>query len=568
MLKTKTSELNAIVLICLLGVGLTLPAFYSDFYTGHNVLTHLMWSRHFAEQFWGGDLYPRWLMNMNDGLGSPAFFFYFPFPYYITSLFHAPFLPLPADGWLQLGLASSLAFTSSGVFCYLWLKSTFGSRAATLGTVVYMLLPYHLLVDLFYRFAYTEFWAFAFMPLCLLGVERIRQGARFGLTATATSYALLFLTHLPTVLIFTPVLLVYMAVISPTGKRSGHVLRLAIGLGLGAGLAAFYWVPAILNQTHVTFAAMTQGEFRFENNFLFSLLKSHPKKSELGSYHSFVTFSTLFTLAIGLVSWLLARRAPGVGKAARVFWFVVGAGAFFMMIEISAWLWHLLPGLSRIQFPYRFNLLLALSVAFLSAAAMESSTRIAATWLNKAWTIAMAAFLVSQTIIAGITIHQGLSSRWAPEIRKEIEQELALSPEVLEYTPRWAKTELFPVTLGAPLMADIPSVEISSGDGRCSVITWRLGRIVLRSDAATPLTAVVKHLYYPNWRAKFGSEGRPVKVFPSAELGFIGLEIPAGNHEVILSLGIEPKERCGLAVSAMSLLIVSILAWRACREKP
>jgi hypothetical protein len=196
------TELLYIFLFCLVGLILTLPFFFSDFYSGHNVLTHLIWSKHFAEQLWNGDLYPRWLMNMNDGLGSPAFYFYFPLPYFVASIFHAPYLNLGPDGWLQLGLACAAALSLSGISCYAWLRATVGQGPAILGAMVYMLLPYHLLVDLYYRFAFTEFWAFVFMPLCLFFADRIQRNERFGVTGGAISYALLFLTHLPTVLIF------------------------------------------------------------------------------------------------------------------------------------------------------------------------------------------------------------------------------------------------------------------------------------------------------------------------------------------------------------------------------
>ena len=562
MKTNKTSEFLFILLFCLIGLIFTLPAFFSDFYTGHNVLTHLIWSRQFAEQFWGGDLYPRWLMNMNDGLGSPAFFFYFPFPFFFTSIFHAPFLQLDPDGWLQLGMACAAAFSLSGVFCYLWLRTNFGQSAAALGALVYMLLPYHLLVDLYYRFAFTEFWAFVFMPLCLLFVEKIQRGERFGFTGTAISYTLLFLTHLPTVLIFSPVLLCYVVATDQPGNRTRTFLRLSAALLLGAGLSAFYWVPAISTQANVSFSAMLSGDFHFENNFLFSLFESHPKRIELGEYHSFVTLSTLFTLGVGLISWLTVRRCPGINNRAKNFWFAIGIFAFFMMLNISTWLWQALPLLPRIQFPYRFNLLLALAVTFLAASKMQSISQYARSPLSKLWIVITAAFIASQALIAGGTLYQGASSRWNAENLKTINRELALSPDVLEYLPRWADPKLFPVTMREDVLIGLPKLEIKGGEGEVSVVHWSPAQIVLQSSATTPILLVVKHLYYPNWQARMRAQHQPLVVSPSADHGFISVEIPPGSQQVTLTMEPGLEESRGLILSILSAAVLIIISGR------
>lgn len=79
------------------GVVLTLPVlilgvpFFSD-----DGVAHAMWYTHFSEQLFSGDLYPRWLVNMNAGLGSPVFFFYPPVPFFLTGVL------LPAAGGLNL----------------------------------------------------------------------------------------------------------------------------------------------------------------------------------------------------------------------------------------------------------------------------------------------------------------------------------------------------------------------------------------------------------------------------------------------------------------------------------
>src|SRR5437868_3808254 len=98
--KMKTKHLGAIAAA---GIVLTLPVlilgipFFSD-----DGVTHAVWYTHFSEQLSSGNLYPRWLMDMNAGLGSPAFFYYPPVPFFLTSLLRPLFAGDP-QGWHQLG---------------------------------------------------------------------------------------------------------------------------------------------------------------------------------------------------------------------------------------------------------------------------------------------------------------------------------------------------------------------------------------------------------------------------------------------------------------------------------
>jgi uncharacterized membrane protein len=79
-------DLLNLTVITLTGVIITFPSLIFGFPGGgHDSTAHLAWFRQFSEQFWGGELYPRWLINDNSGLGSPVFFYYGPIPYLISS---------------------------------------------------------------------------------------------------------------------------------------------------------------------------------------------------------------------------------------------------------------------------------------------------------------------------------------------------------------------------------------------------------------------------------------------------------------------------------------------------
>src|SRR3989442_1012802 len=121
--KVIRSKLFPIVIVSAAGLIFTIPTliYGIPFFSDDGVSHHAVWYTHFSTQLWAGDLYPRWLMGMNEGLGSPVFYYYPPVPFFLTSLLK-PFFPDDLHGWHQLGLSVSLALIASGLCAYLGLK--------------------------------------------------------------------------------------------------------------------------------------------------------------------------------------------------------------------------------------------------------------------------------------------------------------------------------------------------------------------------------------------------------------------------------------------------------------
>jgi len=561
MKTTETNETRYVLLICLVGLTLTLPAFFSDFYSGHNALTHLNWSRQFAQQLWSGDVYPRWLAGMNNGLGSPAFFYYFPLPFYFTSLLHAPFLSLDPTGWLQIGISYAVAFLLSGLTCYLWLRGKNDPAPAFVGAIFYMIAPYHLLVDLYYRSAFAEFWAFVFIPLSLYFVDKMQQQKRLFPVGFSLSYALLFLSHLPTVLFFSPFLLGYLFFTAQPAVRVKAVARSIRFMLIGAGVAGFYWIPAILTQSNVSFVEMHNGEFFFGNNFLFSSINVHPKNVELGYYLSFLSYSTLITAFICLLSWMLAREKNSPRPSAA-FWGGIVIISFFMMTEASSWLWQTLPLLHRIQFPYRFNVLLTLAGSMLVAGALSSIVAAKIGHAARIWIVLTSAFFLSQFIIVGVTVYERKTGHWDETTLQVIARELAFFPEVAEYLPRWANPQLFPVTSTQDQLGDFPDVMIRDGSGSASVLSRGPKWFILQINAISPMTLTLRHLYYPGWVASFDAGGMRAQIFPSKEEGFLSVTVPSGSHKLSLALKAGTTEITGAVISLFSAVLCLFLLLR------
>lgn len=76
----KRKDIIVFLSIGFIGFLLTFTPLIGGVIEAHDVLFHFNWSKYFSQQFWSGELYPRWLLGMNSGLGSPSFFFYPPIP--------------------------------------------------------------------------------------------------------------------------------------------------------------------------------------------------------------------------------------------------------------------------------------------------------------------------------------------------------------------------------------------------------------------------------------------------------------------------------------------------------
>ena len=148
--------------------------------------------------------------------------------------------------------------------------------AAWLSAVAYTVAPFHL-VNVYVRGdSLSEFFAFAFYPLILWGLDKLlgREWTRlhigpYGLPFTAAwiwpalAYAGLIMTHNISAFIFTPFVLLYLlALLVRRPDRWRYVLTTgSLALGFGLLLSAWVWVPA-LAETDLVLGWMSVGIHR------------------------------------------------------------------------------------------------------------------------------------------------------------------------------------------------------------------------------------------------------------------------------------------------------------------
>jgi hypothetical protein len=610
--------------IVLCGLIVAAPVWMGGPDIAHDSYWHLHWSQNFLQQFWRGDLYPRWLENMNGGLGSPAFFFYPPLPYFAAT----PFFPLTAitgNPWYALAAGATLASVASGLAAYRWLSSFTSSQAAVVGAILYMAVPYHLGVDLYIRFAYAELWGFVWMPLVLYASRpqtspQSSSATAMTVVAIAISFALLCLSHLPTVVLFAALPVFQAVVLSREGLRLKAGASVVAGMLLGIGVAAIYLLPAWGDRDLTSMLGVATGTYHYANNFLFHNPVGHER-----AFWRLLETATLFAVAFGIyvaaISWQRGKRLDLLTS----YWLTILVASAIMTTPISTPIWKAFPPFQNVQFPWRFGSISSLAVAALvalSVAQLQSfkpNEMDSNGWVLARFRIAPSvafSFLVLLALVAqqwrswhslwlslamafgalAVCAQVVLYQRKHREIDRWITGFAVMSLILLLPNLGPARTELRFMNLhgneassraAAPenvAMVDLRDYRIShvpestfntdtmtalalpenflrvtSGDGRAQVITRSPRAIAISVVADTPVSATLGRYYYPG-TALEDSNGHAIgRIGPTPDTGLIHAELPAGSYTAVVVLRPGDMERLGGWISLAAAMVAVLL---------
>jgi hypothetical protein len=539
-----------------------------------DAIAHVAWDKSFSTQLAAGEWYPRWLSDANDGLGSPVFFYYPPVASYASSAFGIVFGARDPDGWLATGCGCFLAVLLSAIGAYLWLRAYASEQAALAGAAIYVIAPYHLAVDLYVRGATAEVWSFVWLPLILLSVEALRRKSRWGFPALAVTYALLAMTHLPTVVICSPVIVAAGFFLAHRKQAISTGLRTIGAMALGAGLAAVYLIPAMFDQRKINIGYVVSPIFNFRYQWFFRPIGwglDFPERMTIMNV-------TMFAF-IGVLLWLCLRHGTDRGgRRVAIFYGGVTVFAFVFMSQLSYPFWATIADLRLVQFPWRFSVLPVVCAAMLTALSFSllkiprwRFVAIALAILVAGW-IGATAWVARQELFA-------LSGHATPAMTMARSQEKS-RPGTCEYLPvttvitHACANEAYVRVLGleyllagnAAKSAYFAAGSADETSGTATVLDWKPRRVLLNVNAPEAGTLTLRHFYYAGWSARDAGTGQAIAIGPSTPAGFMQLSVPQGKHEVILELPAQPTEKAGELISLVSLAglvaIVVFLNWR------
>jgi hypothetical protein len=518
---------------------------------GHDSIEHLQWYSCFATQLWSGELFPRWLERMNAGLGSPSFFVYAPLPYYIASLFRpvSRVLSVASPENFEMGLAVWIAVTLSGLFAYMWLRQITSRNAAVFASLIYLMAPYHVSVDLYARAAIPELWSFAWIPLALYFASRaLTNNSPMASVGLAVAYALLIVTHIFTALLFTLVLIGYGLYLAVSAGRPRQIVMLGLALVLGIALSAFYLFPALAHEKNIPASRLIQLRLtsRFEGHFLFA----GPEWTRNTGRVDFlwkVSWTTITAILVTLAAFACFMFKSAWHEARSkfaVFWLIVALASLAMMLPVSTRLWEAIPALAALQFPWRFNITVTLAAAALTGLALENLDirRISA---RTALAAAIGGFLLLWIAIDFKSARA--ATPWEPETKK-----LVAGDYLYPAWAKWTSSELLGGSGVGPLVRQL---EASRASGERYIQLAGARSAVFEAEGANDWLRLWR-FYYPGLSAETSS-GQNVELRPSPATGLIEIKVPEGVQRIHLFLPWAAAEKAGLYLSIAAALVAA-----------
>jgi hypothetical protein len=524
----------------------------------------------------GGAFWPRWLPQMAFGYGFPIFNFYAPLVYYIGEWFHVFGL-----GFLNtFRLLIALGFILPAWAFYAFGRTQFSRLGAFIGALVYTYATYHV-GDGYVRAALPEHWAFLYPPLILLAMNQIgRRRSSLWPVAGGLLLAAFFLTHNLSVILFSPVFLVY-AIGWLVAERRQHtswkqsaLIGYLLMAGLGVGLTAFFTLPGALEIKHIHASTVSAGmsdylaslTSRLSAQMAFPWLDSSPAPYPNTLYQ--------FLLAgAGLLGAVLAWRRMKTGQRWHLIFFLgVALFSIFLMLTASAPLVRLFPPLSYLQYAWRWNAPLVMALAWLAGGLSFFPMLASGVWQRRtSWGIAGLFVVILLALVLPASFPGSLDTIMTapnqdrplagedlrPGILEQYDYQTGLwlrnygGPWLFEYLPVWAEDvrdswflpddspEQLPPTPGVPDIRIEKQAALEQ---------------ILRISHDQPFTMRWHAFYFPGWETLV--DGKPVATTPSTELGLVTADIPAGDHQVISRFGTTPVRQISGVISILTLLLL------------
>lgn len=538
----------AYIAVILSIVPLAAPVLMPDALIGHDAGAHHTYAFLFARALGQGQFPVRWVEGIADGMGQPLFNYYQVGFYYVTALLD----------WIGVDLAIALKLTvvagwaGGAVFMFL-LCRPLGSLPAALGAAVFVWSPY-LMLDVYVRNAYPELMAIGIVPGLLWSIDRVlRTGRPIFAGALAGFCALLLITHLPTALIATPLCAVFL-IGSWIARRPPvrAIVLVGLGVSIGAGLAAFYVVPAIGQIDAVSVGKMTTGYFDYHRHFVrpewwFDTSWGYAGSGEGSAEQMSMQLGMLQWIVVGTAVVVLAiprlRRRLPLPSIMLAAWLAVVALALFMMTAYSAAIWETIGPMAYIQYPWRLLMLATIACAVLAAILLacvrHRTTRVVVVLCAVAFQWQQTApyrEMASSRERASLAIDD---PRWpqTESARKAGFREPAYDPISVRRTPEPA---------GGRWSLD--------GTGEVSAISQTDANLDLSVIANGPVKLVINTPYFPGWQTRV--DGRLAAAAVDPESGYMVVAVPAGTHRVSASFG-----RDRLRTVAELITLFSVFAW-------
>jgi len=489
---------------------------------------------------------------MNQGFGSPSYFFYMPMGQWAASLFE-PLLPGIAHAGDRIALSMGASLFVGGLGMFHWLSNVTRMRqAALVGVIIYIIAPYHLFVDLYYRMALAEAWGMAFLPWVLAGIKQISIDRTRPLPLIIGSAGLL-LSHVPSAMI-------------GAVAASGYAIILLFEKP-SVSLAISYVFSASISFLISSFHTITAIQFKYINKSVLFAGRQEPWNWLLGKHAWPDTGMQKVVLALFvgdgtviLILGAIAYRCAGDGRLRRYVmagWALILA-SMIIQTPAMAWFWRLQTPLSMIQFPWRTMMLEALALALIGACALAALSKMPGfkIYFTAIATVAIAVVACIDLSLAAYRVKQEkpLSTRSYASIIARLDDDNAY---------RQGPYEMLSTRFGSRRALT------QSGNGQIVIDQWQPRRIALHSNLAKADVITLRQFHFTGWQVSIdGGSAQPA--IPGILAAY---NAPEGAHRVIAFMPANGFEKMGDLMSIIGVLLaftwnIKLILSRNKHDKP
>lgn len=369
-MKHRVKELIIALLIILPSLW---PLFNSKFFLMHDY-THVTRLVEMERAINEGQFPVRWSRNLGYGYGMPLFNFYGPLIYYFGYVILQFGLTYVTTVKLIFGLNFLMSFLAMFYFAkYFW-----GKWGGLVAATAFIYIPYRA-VDFYVRGALGELTGITMIALSLyfLLMLRVKKSVKW-VGLAALSIAGVFLSHnlmaligIPTLFLVTVLLVVTQK--APLKIKFRKMMRNLAAFGLGAGIASFYWLPALAEKGMTSVEALVNeaGHYSLHFAYLRQFINSpwgyngsvwgvaDELSFEIGKMHL-----VLMVLSAGALYKAFKRGKRMTVTMLGVSGLIVVA-SILLSTQKTLFLWQWIPGLNYLQFPWRFLSLIIIFSSFM-----------------------------------------------------------------------------------------------------------------------------------------------------------------------------------------------------------
>lgn len=484
-----------IIVVGVMSLAVIWPLFHAGFFQSDDGEWMVIRLSAFYQSLSSGQFPVRFLGRLNNNYGYPVANFLYPGFLYIGSVLRLVGVSFP-DG---VKVIMGVSVVGSAIFMYLALRRRFQVLSSIIGTMSFLYAPY-LSYDLYRRGSVGE--VLAMLPASLM-LYAISAGASWLLPP---AIAFLIVSHNTTALIMG----IAIGALVIADKRPYAYVWHAV---LGIGLSAFFWLPAILEQTFVKFN---------------QVIVSDPSQY-------FISFQNLALLSmptvISMVLLVSLRTKKAVSDIALVILIVCG---YLLCLPLSSILWHGTALAKVVQFPYRFLMVPLLLGPWVVAKVLDSLHG----WKVIALIAVFGCFWLPSLISLGtsvVFVSRPIGYYTTNEATTTVAD---------EYMPRWVSE--------VPKHRTVDVLDVVSGDANLSTRRFSKESIQVTVDAKKESVVVINKIYYPGWGVIV--DNVPVPIDYQNSFGFMRITIPTGIHEMRAAFRETPQRFFIDIISAASFI--------------